>query len=391
MKTVATALVFLSFLLFIGSSLLEPSYPALAWLRAFSEASLVGALADWFAVTALFRHPMGIPIPHTAIVPNNKDRFGETLGKFVQENFLSEAAIDQKLRSMNLPKEVGSWLLVREKNERAAIVALRLAEDALYALETKEIWELIRAGASSAKGRETVGDLVSRALKIFTQNGKLASLLIPHLEQILSRHESWLGGLIEKDLPWYVPGFLHERVYKKFISNAKAELRAARELPSHPLHGKLEELIRSALESVEASATFEQDIREIISTFLVDPKLNDFAAKVLESLRDSLSGQEAKERVGRLLYAVGERLSEDKSLQERCTAYLTQIAGFVSRTFKSDIASLVSDTIRGWDAKTVVEKIESNVTRDLQFIRINGTLVGGIIGLLIHVVEVWTG
>lgn len=400
MKLFATGLLLLMVVVFALSSIWEPGYSWLQWVRAFSEAAMVGALADWFAVTALFRHPLGIPIPHTAIVPMRRDEIGKMLGNFFRDNFLSHTVIHAKVEQLNLVEGFARWL-ENPKNRAGMIQKLTgvfpqvsdvLRDEHIRPLIEQSVHKIIEDADFAAIAGDILDILIAgdrdKALR-----GEIARLG----EKLIDAHQSYIRERLREELPWYIPNFVHNSVYERLLDHLHGifiELRVSETSESSVL-------LRRAINELKTNLRTSPYLRERggeVKKWLFENRLmRDYMMNLWQELGTRLSGPTASGRtvladlidgaLGRFAHAV----LTDAEMQRSLNRALMQGVLSAVKKYGEEIVTLVSETVKNWETKTLVEKIELQVGRDLQYIRLNGTIVGGLAGILIHLVVVMTG
>ena len=399
MRLAATLLLVAMAVVFIATLTIQGSYPALPWVQAFAEAALVGGLADWFAVTALFRHPLGLPIPHTAIIPANKDRIGDSLATFLKENFLTPGVVARRLDAMDIADAIARWLVsepgpVSAKRRGFGPLVARLIE----ALDQKAIGDLVRDVASNRLRALALSPVVADAVDATLDKGRHEPLLdsaldwglttlssqAPAIRDMVSERTTWLLRLISVD----------ERVSDSLIDGLRRLLSDMRHDPHHPLRARVGESLRAWAFDLrhfpESQAKVEAFKDDLIANPAMAQWLSGLWSSASASMVTSLNSPEAlpASKLRPAMRALGERIAADASLRSAINLHLRRAAVGLVNDYGDAIVSLVSDTVRKWDARTVTEKLETAVGRDLQFIRINGTVIGGTIGLVIHALRV---
>ena len=400
MRIVATGLLVAMAALYLASRALEPRYgAAFGYLRAFAEAAMVGGMADWFAVTALFRHPLGLPIPHTAIIPRNKDRIGDNLAKFMRENFLKAEAIGRWVDQYDVARAAGRWL----ENPAGGGVgrlrgdASRLLATILESLDQERLGGLVRAGLAQRLRALDLSPLLGNALAAAIAEGRHLPLLdgiIRWAARVLSANEDLIRQMVHERagavLRWTG---LDETIANKIIDGLDKMLAEMAEDPQHPLRGKAEEGLAKLADDLRHSPEMRARVQAFKSEMIDNPALTDWWQGVWESARagmlrivrdpDAVMGGQ----FGEVLKQLGATLQADAGLSGTINRFARDAAIYVADSYGDGIVRLVSDTVRGWDASTVTGQIEQAVGRDLQYIRVNGTLVGGLVGLALHVVD----
>ncbi|WP_109210295.1 MULTISPECIES: DUF445 domain-containing protein [Microbacterium] len=395
MKGVALgALVFMA-VLFAFSFAFQQQVPALAYVRAAAEGGMVGALADWFAVTALFRHPLGIPIPHTAIIPSRKDEIGRTLGEFVETEFLRGDVVRTKLEQTPMAARLGEWLSAPEHAERIAAEGSVMAASILRALSDDDvrdvIEELAREHLIEPEWGPPLGVWLGRIVDAGAHHGAV-DLAADTVSAWLAANQASFSGVISRRLPGWLPSVAHRFVDDTVYNEAVKFVAAVRSDPNHParvaIDGYLERLADNLQHDPATIGRFEDAKLAVFDS----PRVRDLAgeawstakAGLLRSLGDPDSG--LRRRAAQALAEIGARLTTEAALQRRVDSWVTDAAVFLVDRYRHDIASIITDTVERWDPAETTEKIELMVGRDLQYIRLNGTIVGALAGLAIFTI-----
>lgn len=400
MRATATGLLVLMALVFCAVRFLKVSSPAswLEWVEAFAEAAMVGALADWFAVTALFRHPLGIPIPHTAIISSRKDQIGEALGEFVQTNFLSAKVIGEKLQRMDIATRLTHWLQDPQKTFRFCNRLTAILPEILGVIDDSDIRKLVRSNLSSVLKEIRLSGVLSTVLKALMDGDKHQELLNEGLvlfESLMDRHAVFLREALREEMPWYVPNFVHDKVYHDVILRVHSTLHSINLDPNHPSRTAFTKYIWKLIEELRDSPQFEMRCKEAVKWIFESPLLSDYADNVWASLKESILNKIAKDQdattaiLQKALAALGKSIEADKVIVAKLNNFVVNAAQRLANEYKAEVAELITDTVKRWDSKTAVAKIEQQVGRDLQYIRINGTIVGGLVGLAIHAISIY--
>ncbi len=395
MRIFATSLLGGMAVLFVVGTLYESQMPWLGFVRAFSEAAMVGALADWFAVSALFRHPFGLPIPHTAIIPMNKDRIGESLGNFVEKNFLSVEIVSEKLRSTDIARIAGGWLAKQSNAEGLAERIVSAIPSILHAFDDEAIHRLIRETITERIKAIEVAPLAGTILNALTANNRHQGLLDEAIKlsvRLLEENKVAIREKIKEDSPWYIPGFVDNKIYEKILTTAETTLSAVSTNPHHELRTKFHRSVQEFIYRLRTSDEYRDKGEELKTALLEHPVLQqyfsslwiDLKALILRDVYDPHS--RIKNQIVKTVQQFGERLHDDEELRSTINRWIEEAVSNLIVSRKHDIADLISSTVRKWDAQTMTERIELYVGRDLQFIRINGTIVGGCIGVLIYLI-----
>ncbi|MFN3943421.1 MAG: DUF445 domain-containing protein [Allosphingosinicella sp.] len=397
MRALATAMLAGMAALFIGATNLLEVHPAWGFVRAFAEAAMVGGIADWFAVTALFRHPMGLPIPHTAIIPRNKDRIGDTLALFLRDNFLTPTVVARRMRRLDVAGAAGRFLASPPGEGRLRQGAARLVADILEALDEERLGGMVKGAVANRMRAMEVSPLAGQSLEAAITEERHVPLLdgiITWAGRTLDANEDIIRRMVHDRAGWVVRlAGLDERLAEAIIDGLRRLSIDMAIDPRHPLRAKAEEGLASLAfrlqHDPELRARVEAWKGEMIENKAVadwvDGLWENARAGLLAAARDPDATMAGK--FGEALKQLGETLQEDPHLNRAINQFARRAAVGVVKSYGSDIVALVSETVRGWDARTVTTRLEAAVGRDLQYIRINGTLVGGLVGLTIHTVE----
>ncbi|KRF09146.1 hypothetical protein ASH00_05715 [Arthrobacter sp. Soil782] len=390
MKTVATGLLAIMAVIFLIAFALQEQYPWLQYVRAAAEGGMVGALADWFAVTALFRYPMGLKIPHTAIIPRKKDQIGTSLGQFVEENFLSESVVQQKLSSLGLAQRAGAWLSRPEGADRVAVEGAALIRGAFTVLDDDAVQKVIESMVRKHVVDPPWGPPVGRMAERVFEEGhhhRLIDLLVDRAAEWVDGNYDVVSRVVSQRSPTWVPhfvdGLVGDKVYVEFLKF----VRAVQADPQHDVRLSIDKYLKDLAQDLQHDPVIIAKAEEIKAGILDDPRLHDVAARawftiktaLLEAVNDPDS--ELTRNFKAAVRDFGRRLTTDEELAGKINRWISDGAGYLVRTYRSDIAGIISETVERWDAEETSRKIELQVGKDLQFIRINGTVVGALAGL----------
>ena len=397
MRRTAAGLLVLMAAVFLVSHQLLGLHPAWGYVNAFAEAAMVGGIADWFAVTALFRHPLGIPIPHTAIIPSNKDRIADTMAQFLQDNFLVPAVVARRMQSMNMARAVGDYLADGGGDQagRLRAGASGLLVEVLESLDPERLGTQVRGGLAKALERIEIAPLLGQMLAGMIADGRHRPLIDSFVR--------W-AGLVLEDNEDLVRRMIHDRANSLLRFTGLDERLANSVLdglykllaevlidPDHPLRTKVEEGLADLSLALREDPELQAKVERMKRDMLENPAIATWWQGVWERLRHRMIGMlQGGDKDGLSLAAsmaeLGETLRTDPRLQAQINRFARRTAVGVTSRYGGQIVQLVSETVRRWDARTVTDRVEGAVGRDLQFIRINGTLVGGLVGLTIHFV-----
>ncbi|UYY56930.1 DUF445 domain-containing protein [Sphingomonas sp. S2-65] len=395
----ATGLLVLMAAVFLTSRHYEGVHPAIGFVRAFAEAAMVGGLADWFAVTALFRHPLHLPIPHTAIIPRNKDRIADTLGAFLRDNFLIPSVVARRMQRVDVARAAGRWLADPSGGRgrlRAGIG--RLAADMLEALDQERLGGMAKQALAGRLRALEIAPLLGRALETAMREDRHRPLLdgmIRWAAKVLEANEHLIRAMVHERsgavMRWTG---LDETLANKIIDGLNKLIAAMAEEPDHPLRAKAEEGLAQFAQDLQHDAEKRARVEAFKNELLDNPALADWWLGIWESGRAALLRVARNPDAlltgafGGTMRQLGETLQADARLAATINRFTRRAAVGAASDYGDGIVRLVSDTIRGWDADTVTGRLENAVGRDLQYIRINGTVVGGLVGMGIHAVDV---
>ena len=399
MRVLATGLLVLMAAVFLTSRYYEAGHPAIGFVRAFAEAAMVGGLADWFAVTALLRHPLHLPIPHTAIIPRNKDRIADTLGAFLRDNFLIPSVVARRMQRVDVARSAGRWLAdpgAGRGRLRAGIG--RLAADMLEALDQERLGGMAKQALAGRLRALEIAPLLGRALETAMREDRHRPLLdgvIRWAAKVLEANEHLIRAMVHERsgavMRWTG---LDETLANKIIDGLNKLIMAMAEEPDHPLRGKADEGLAQLAYDLQHDAEKRARVEAFKNELLDNPALADWWLGIWESGRAALLRVARNPDAlltgafGGTMRQLGETLQADARLAATINRFTRRAAVGAASDYGDGIVRLVSDTIRGWDAETVTGRLENAVGRDLQYIRINGTLVGGLVGMGIHAVDV---
>ena len=385
---------------FVASYLISRlGYPHGHWLsyvKAFGEAAMVGGIADWFAVTALFRHPLGLPIPHTAIIPTKKDRIAQSLGSFVENNFLTPEVLDSKLKSLELSKRVEEWLSVPDNSRLVAENIAAFIPPILDALDDDNVRSFIETKILQRISGEDVANVGGNILTVLTTNRKHDALfneLMRIAITLLDENKDFIRQKLKEETPWFVPQFVNNRMYHKIIANADKTFWDATKDPNHPIRKKFNSLIESFIHNLQNSPDFHEKIEEIKKELLENPVVQQYLQQVWGDLKSYIlqnithPDSTIKAQIQKGVFTFFNNLMNDEKLRTKIPNWIHETILSLATKYRSEIGNLIVTTMQKWDRQEISQKLELQVGKDLQYIRINGTLVGGLIGLILHFIS----
>ena len=399
MKLVALGLLLIAAVIYLAT--LRVAHEGVwGFVNAGAEAAMIGALADWFAVTALFRHPLGLPIPHTAIIPKRKDDLAPNLQSFFPENFLTEEILRERIGSLGVGARLGEWLQQPVNSARVVTEGSRLARIALTHVKdddvTQLVGEVIIPRLKSEPLAGAVGDLLDAIVTDGAHHG-LVDLMVGEVHDWLRRHPDTFNGIVGERAPRWAPGFVSRRVVRWTYDQAMEWLWAIRSDREHPTRAALDDLLRQIAGDLQHNPVVAERAERLKERLLGHPQTAETVVGLWRTVRSSLDGALAaessglKDRAQRAVQRFGTSLAADEGLRTGLEQRLEDAAAFVVRTYGADLSTVISHTIERWDGRQAARRIELHVGRDLQFIRINGTVVGCLAGLAIHAVGLLVG
>ena len=399
MQWFASALLMAMALLLAIATAGAAAYPFLIWTRAFAEAAVIGAIADWFAVVALFRHPLGLPIPHTAIIPHNKDRIGEALGHFVEENFLTPENVMRRLVSINLTQVGAQWLATPANSERAASGVCAVVPRFLTMVEDEDVARFLTRALLSELEKLNLSRVAGEVLAVVTSGDEYQVLLsdvLKGMERLIVANQPLI---LEKfaEASKYTPGFLDTYIVNRFVEGIVRLLHEVAAEPQHPIRQQFAEGTRDLIEKLETSpeffargAAFKQQIIKHLETKPYYRALwNVTKQRILDDIASA--NPRLRQMIASLLLALGESLARDRTMQQKLNGWLLGALESLMLAHRHQISLLITDVVKSWDAHEVSAKVELEIGKDLQFIRVNGTLVGGCVGIALHALTVLFG
>ncbi len=401
MKRVALGLLCGAALLYAVASVLHAQHPAWGYVAAFAEAAMVGAIADWFAVVALFRHPLGLKIPHTAIIPSNKDRIGAKLAGFICDNFLSTAQVLGKVRQFDAAGRIADWLARPASGEKLGEWGVAAARYGLTAFDDERVRAFMGRAAAAGLEKIDLSRLTGQALDALTAGGRHQALLDDVLQQVagllegdeLQAHITEAIAREIKTLRYVgldqVAAKLATRKIVAAVAHTLGELAAE---PEHPMRKRFDHFVDDFVVRLKLDPEFQRRGEQIRAELIAHPALGDYLhglwGELLAWLHDDLGRHDStiRQRIASMAGALGVRLQSDEAIRRWINEQIEAAAPLAIERYREDIRRYIEERVGEWNAQEMTVELERHIGRDLQFIRINGTLVGGLVGLLIHTV-----
>jgi uncharacterized membrane-anchored protein YjiN (DUF445 family) len=398
-KALATLVLAGTLALFVTAKALSNVHPLFGFVAAFAEAATIGGLADWYAVVALFRRPLGLPIPHTAIIQSNQDRIADKLGEFIEVHFLEPGPVDAKLRQIDFGAFIADWLRDRKRSADLARFTLGLLPEALSATETSGLTAFIARRITAELQSVDLAPLAAGTLRKFVNEGRHQVLFDDMLRAV---YETLTGAetmamireKIRNELPTLLKLYRTDKfLVKKLVASVTAFFEEVRDDPKHPFRGEFDRLVLSFVDRLGKDPVYAGRIDALKRGFLARPELGDLARNIWSNARSfierSASGetQVLQHHLTRMFMEAGEALASDPELRgEINQGFVTVLRSFIADQ-KRGVASFISDQVKAWDMGQLISLIEINIGRDLQYIRFNGSLIGGLAGLSLYTIE----
>jgi uncharacterized membrane-anchored protein YjiN (DUF445 family) len=365
----------------------------LGYVQATAEASMVGGLADWFAVVAIFRHPLGIAIPHTAIIPERKEQFGETLGEFIQSSFLTPDAVAERVQAADVGGRVARWLADPSNADRLAGHVADAAVQLADLLRDEDVQAAFDGAVRSRLESAPIAPLAGKALDVITRGGRhdeLVDAALGGLARYLDQHREELHERFEQSSPWWLPGAVEDRIFQRLLDGARSVLDEMVHDRGHDLRRLLDERLTSLAHELQTSPELRARGDQLAHDLLDQPELRTWVAGIWGDAKATLRTQaadpesELRRALARAIASAGQRLLDEPALAAMVQNGAEQAVRYVVDHFGGEITNLVSSTIARWDGEETADRLELLLGPDLQFIRINGTVVGGLAGLCLH-------
>lgn len=382
-----------AFVVFLVSHFFGPDDGIYGFVQAASEAALIGGIADWFAVTALFRHPLGIPIPHTALIPQSKDEIGRGLAEFVHQNFLDPTNLKDWIGNADIAKRLATWLdsadhstvAARRSIETAANIAATIDDERVAAIVTQTSLEWLR--------ETTVTPLISLVVDAWLKGDKTQESIeaaLRGIEVVLVDNLPYFQDSFARSRPWWVPNWATEIIFERIVASLRLLVEDVAADPDHPVRGDIEEMLGRIADDLRNNPRLAERIEESKMRILDSPELVPAVESQWRVLRASLDraaaqpGSEIERRLAELIQWWAGRVLGDAGLRLEIDSWIAEAAERLAHQWDEEVIGLIENTVAGWDATEIAHRLELQLGRDLQFVRINGTVVGGLVGIAIH-------
>ena len=398
-KRLATLVLAGTLTLFVVAKLLLPIHPAFGFVAAFAEAATIGGLADWYAVVALFRRPLGLPIPHTAIIQANQHRIADKLGEFIEVHFLEPAPVEAKLRQVDFGSFIADWLRDRKRSSDLARFALRLLPEAISATDTSGLIGFINRRFAAQLQTIDLAPLAAGTLRTFVAQGRHQALfddILRTAHQSLTEPNTMamIREKVRAELPTLLRLYRTDKfLVNKMVASVTAFVEDVQADPKHPFRGEFDRMVLSFVDRLGADKTYADRIDGLKRDLLARPEVTELVRTIWSNTRSflerSASGESQllQQHLAGMFVKTGEALAADAELRAEINqGFVTVLRSFIADQ-KSGVSSFISDQVKAWDMSQLISLIEINVGRDLQYIRFNGSLIGGLAGLALYTCE----
>ncbi len=370
------------------------------FIRAASEAALIGGIADWFAVTALFRHPLGLPIPHTALIPRSKDEIGRGLAEFVQQNFLDPSNLGKWLTNADIAGRLAKWL---DSSDHASLAARRTIETAstvAQSLDDERVAAVITQTSLDWLRQTPVTPLISLVVDAWLKGGRTNESIeatLRGLDVVVVDNLPYFRDSFARTAPWWMPAWAGELVFERIIASFRILVEEVASDPSHPIRADIEMMLSRVADDLRNSEDLAARIEESKLHILDSPEFAAAIQSQWQVIQESLSrataqpGSDLEQRLAELIQWWARRLTDDEPLRTRIDNWIAEAAERLAHQWDEEVIGLIETTVAGWDANEISHRLELQLGRDLQFVRINGTVVGALVGIAIHSLLLLTG
>jgi uncharacterized membrane-anchored protein YjiN (DUF445 family) len=398
-KALATLVLAATLVLFVAAKMLLPVHPVFGFVAAFAEAATIGGLADWYAVVALFRRPLGLPIPHTAIIQSNQHRIADKLGEFIEEHFLEAGPVEARLSQIDFGSFIADWLRDRKRSADLARFVLRLLPEAVAASETSGLMTFITRRITTQLLSIDLAPLAAGTLRAFVAEGRHQGLLddiLGVIHQSLTQPETMalIRAKIRDELPTLLKLYRTDKfLVNKIVASATSFFEEVRNDPRHPFRGEFDRMLLTFVDRLGSDPAYAGRIDGLKRDLLARPELGDLARNVWSNVRSFIERSAAGEtqilqhHLARMFMEAGEALAGDAELRGEINQGLVTVFRSFIADQKSGVSSFISDQVKAWDMGQLISLIEINIGRDLQYIRFNGSLIGGLAGLALYSIE----
>jgi len=401
-KTLATCCLVFMAAVYLLMAFLMKKEPAgwMGYVSAFAEAGIVGALADWFAVTALFHHPMGLKIPHTNLIERKKNTIGDNLGGFVVENFLTPMALRPYFEKLDVATMAGNYLAIESNRQQILAEALKMAAELLEKTDDQAAANFLKNKGQDLLETLRLGPTLGSALDLLLSQGqdqRLLNYLLEKLKYYIADNEELVRQRVKKESGFLVPGFVDNMLANRITTGLANYIHEIHETPNHPLRQEMRGQLRTLSSDLKGGDKYENDLRQLKAGLLSETQLEGYAMMAWQYLKDMLmqeldyapqkgQGTKLSRYLDRQLQSLSDNLKNDLAMAGKVNHWIRLNAYRLTLRNRSRVGELISRTVGNWKGHDLSEKLELEVGKDLQYIRINGTVVGGLVGLLLYTI-----
>ena len=398
-KMLATLVLLGCFVLLIITKILEVNYPALGVVAAFAEAATIGGIADWYAVVAIFKRPLNLPFPHTAIIPRNQHRIADNLGRFIENNFLATEPVEKKLREIDFAGEMSAWLAAPARAESFARFIVRLLPQLLESVDQKGIVRFASERVSDQLAQTDIAPLVGDVMTSFTKEGRHQKLLdevIGAMHRFLNNSDTLdvIRRKVQRELPLLFNVLQGDRlVLNRLVVAATDLLDEIKDDKDHPLREEFEVFLKNYIRRTKRTKAFAQRVETLKQQLLARKELGQAAESLWENLHGYVLEDAQKEdsvlvaRLTDLFIDIGTKLEHEDDLRRDINQGMVTLLSNLVEQQRGNISLYVAEQVKSWDIKQLLTLIEINVGRDLQYIRFNGMIIGGCVGVILYLIE----
>jgi len=395
MRGIATGLFVLMTILFVSAKALQSRYAWLSLVGAFAEAAMVGALADWFAVTALFRRPLGLPIPHTAIIPENKDRIGESLANFLEHNFMTQEVLTEEFSHVDFAGASAAWLTQPDNRRALTLQLINVIPALLHMIEDDDVARYTQSAMASSLQDIKFAPLLAEILSVLVagqQHQWVFDRMVVMMAGALERNKQYIRQKVHDKSPRWMPKAIDEKFFERLIEGAQSTLDEMQQ-PDSEWRASFQTATEEFIKKLKTSSDYEEKFSNVITQSLEHPLFRNYIDHVWQQIRQRLltdiaaPDSQTVARLDRVIHSFSQALMQDLIVRNKLNHWIRAFTTTTIAARRDVIATLIKRIIRKWDGDTVSRKIELHVGKDLQYIRINGTLVGGMVGLILYLVS----
>ena len=392
-----TLILFVIFFLLITSNLLKESFGIFHLIKAFSEAAMVGALADWFAVVALFKYPLNLPIPHTAIIPKNKDRIAQSLADFVETHFLNENVISERITSSNPSEQLSNWLQNSEHREMITRNVNKILPEIFKVFQNQDFSNFIVSNLKETFKKVDLSGILSNIFESLTKNNehkKWVNIIISSVRKLVNENKSFIKNKVKNETPWWTFGILNNKIYNKIIESINSFIEDLEMNNDNKLRNDIDNKIKDLIIKLKQDVTLINKINDLKDQLIENEELTNYILSFVNNLTEKLNmdlndkNSVILEFINSSLTNFANNLKHNKPVQQRINEFIKDVATKTISANAGKISSIITETMGKWDNKEITEELEVQIGKDLQYIRVNGAIAGGIVGVVIYAIDV---